>query len=145
MGFMPPAMLQGRPSVHDGDTIRIGKASIRLWGIDAPELRQTCGNVACGYLAREALKDLIGDNTVICSPRGKSHKRVVATCRVKGRDIAQEMMRMGMAFDAPKYSNGYYKVEEAAARSTSRGVWAMDAKHPAQWRACHLKRKQAAC
>jgi endonuclease YncB( thermonuclease family) len=31
-------------SVIDGDTIRIGAATFRLWGIDAPEAKQTCAN-----------------------------------------------------------------------------------------------------
>jgi len=36
-----PALAQ---SVVDGDTIRIGAARFRLWGIDAPEARHTCGD-----------------------------------------------------------------------------------------------------
>jgi endonuclease YncB( thermonuclease family) len=36
-----PALAQ---NVVDGDTIRIGAARFHLWGIDAPEARQTCGD-----------------------------------------------------------------------------------------------------
>ena len=37
--------------IVDGDTIRINKKKIRLYGIDAPELKKTCGWVfvrGCG-------------------------------------------------------------------------------------------------
>ena len=39
----------------DGDTLKIGGQTIRLYGIDAPELKQTCGNWPAGELAQEAL------------------------------------------------------------------------------------------
>ena len=32
----------GTATVIDGDTLRIGATTIRLYGIDAPEKRQTC-------------------------------------------------------------------------------------------------------
>ena len=36
------ADITGKPRVVDGDTIHIGKTKIRLHGIDAPEMKQTC-------------------------------------------------------------------------------------------------------
>ena len=44
----------GKAQVIDGDTIKINKKSIRLYGIDAPEMKQLCKdkykvNYACGY------------------------------------------------------------------------------------------------
>jgi endonuclease YncB( thermonuclease family) len=41
LALASPALAQ---SVVDGDTIRIGAARFRLWGIDAPEARHTCGD-----------------------------------------------------------------------------------------------------
>ncbi len=51
-------------TVIDGDTIKIGKEKIRLFGIDAPEIKQICKNknndpYACGEASRDALRDLI--------------------------------------------------------------------------------------
>src|SRR5690349_17264506 len=51
--------LEGRATVNDGDTITLAGERIRLRGIDAPELDQTCrsseANYACGRRSREAL------------------------------------------------------------------------------------------
>ena len=38
----PVTLIAGHAEVTDGDTLRIGATRIRLTGIDAPELAQTC-------------------------------------------------------------------------------------------------------
>jgi len=53
-------------SVIDGDTIKIGKEKIRLFGIDAPEMKQICKNknndpYACGITSKNFLSYLIED------------------------------------------------------------------------------------
>ena len=56
------AVLSGNADVVDADTIRVNGIPIRLYGIDAPESRQTCeragGSYACGKVATRALADL---------------------------------------------------------------------------------------
>ena len=37
-----PPTLSGSVTVADGDTLRLGSEDIRLTGLDAPELDQTC-------------------------------------------------------------------------------------------------------
>ena len=40
------ATLNGKAEIVDGDTIKVGGLPVRLYGIDAPEGRQTCEQAA---------------------------------------------------------------------------------------------------
>lgn len=139
--------LRGFARVHDGDTIRIGETRVRIWGIDAVELKQICGQgaarVACGKQARAMLESIIARHEVTCAAKGRSYNRVVAVCRVNGVDIGREMVRRGMAFDAVAYSRGHYSADETAARGARAGLWAMPVEEPSHWRACNLPQRRA--
>jgi endonuclease YncB( thermonuclease family) len=115
--------------VIDGDTLVVEGRTVRLWGIDAPELSQTCGGDAvepvwdCGRRSRLLLQALVGSAPVVCETRARHRGRVVAVCAVGGRDIAAAMVSAGMALDDAAYSNGRYSREQAAARRERRGLW----------------------
>lgn len=145
----PPAIV-GRASVIDGDTIEIRGQRIRLWGIDAPESRQTCTRVGetyrCGQEAANALADLLQASTVTCQPQGRPdrYRRVVARCsitRIIGRDVrdridaAEHMVEQGHALDYPRYSRGAYATWQAEAQRDRRGMWAGEFQRPWEWRA----------
>ena len=92
-------------AVTDGDTLRSGDLRIRLWGIDAPELKD-----AGGPEAKQALADLTNGQPLVCDvvDVGK-YGRMIAKCRLPGgADLACEMVRTGHAVDWPKYSGGAY-------------------------------------
>lgn len=120
--------IQGAARVLDGDTIDLAGTRVRLEGIDAPEIGQTCvrhggGSWPCGTAAAEALKRLIGGAQVTCSPQGlDTYGRVLGICRIGGRDIGDEMVRNGLAWAFVKYSASYVN-SEAEARLARRGVW----------------------
>lgn len=98
--------LTGKCYVVDGDTIRIGKVSIRLAGIDAPELEHPWGNKAKWELVNLCKGQII---TAEIEPE-LSYDRLVATCFLPdGRDLSAEMVCRGMALDWPKFSGGKYK------------------------------------
>ena len=124
----PSGPLAGRVRVIDGDTIAIGETRIRLEGIDAPELAQTCqrkwfGTWACGTAATAALTDMIGGKPVSCEPRGlDKYGRTLAVCFLDGRDLNAQMVRQGWAWAFVKYSTSYVK-EEAAAKAEGLGIW----------------------
>ena len=98
--------LTGPCYVVDGDTIRIGKVSIRLAGIDAPELEHPWGKKAKWELIHLCKGQII---TAEIEPE-LSYDRLVATCFLPdGRDLSAEIVSRGMALDWPKFSGGKYK------------------------------------
>lgn len=132
----------GEVYVADGDTIEMDGERIRLWGIDAPELAQSCereeGSFTCGKTAKLALTELIGSGKVLCEPKGKDrYRRTVAVCRVNGLELGAAMVARGWAVDYAAYSHGYYRAEEAAARTARLGIWSARFELPAEWRQRH--------
>ena len=98
--------------VIDGDTIHIGNHKIRFQGINAPELDEPYGKQA-----KWALHKLVNGQTIKAIPNGeKSYDRIVAKCFLEdGRDIAAEMVKMGLALDLPNYPDADYKHLETPA------------------------------
>ena len=100
-------VITGVPSrVYDGDTITINKQNIRLFGIDAPELKEPYG-----FLARDYLRALVKGIEVSCTLTGKTtYQRVVARCYMpSGYEINQLMVEGGVALDCRGYSKGLYR------------------------------------
>ena len=124
--------------VVDGDTLSIGSERVRLWGIDAPEMRQTCyrRDVAfeCGREARRALLQIIRGRDVTCTPVARDrYGRTVARCRAAGDDLGSEMARAGWALDYTRYSGGRYAADQTAAQQAQRGLWAPGVTFTAPW------------
>lgn len=129
--------------VTDGDTLVVGGARIRLFGIDAPESRQECRNAkgttyACGYLAEVALSCLApAGSSISCQIKDVDrYGRLVAVCSVASRagsDLSREMVLAGWAVAYRKYSDRYV-AEEAAAKNGKRGMWAGSFQQPEDWR-----------
>ena len=132
-----PALAESRTAiigaiqVIDGETLEIQNQRIKLWGVDAPELNQTCKNgqdagYDCGKEAASALSQWLTElQPVRCEPRGNDNSgNTIAICYTStGDDIAGWMVRNGYAIDWPKYSNGFYGVSEKQAQSNKSGVW----------------------
>lgn len=132
--------LAGRATVIDGDTLEIRDQRIRLWGVDAPEGRQTCTrggqSYRCGQEAANALDGWISGRTVRCEAVGRPdrYRRIVARCQVAGQDMGGWMVRQGWALDFPRYSRGTYAGDQASAQAGHRGVWAGEFQEPWEWR-----------
>lgn len=62
--------LSGLGQVVDGDSLSVGGISVRLFGIDAPEGKQTCDRDgtpwACGQESANQLRMLVASNRVEC-------------------------------------------------------------------------------
>jgi endonuclease YncB( thermonuclease family) len=115
--------VRGYCYVLDGDTLVIDKCTIRLAGIDAPELDHPWGQKA-----KWALVSLCRNQVVTAEITGElSHGRAVAVCRLEdGRDLAAELVRMGLALDWRKHSGGRYSSLEPA--GSRRRHWRADAR-----------------
>lgn len=142
----PPVLaLEGEAEVVDGDTLRVGAATVRLQGIDAPESSQTCtdrsgGEWACGKSATRALAQLAARGTVRCDPMGKDvYGRILAVCRTGEVDINRQLVLDGWAYAFVKYDSRY-RPEEDAARRAGRGIWRGGSEAPWEWRAGRLAR-----
>ena len=132
------ARIAGPATVTDGDSLRVSGSRIRLFGIDAPESQQTCvaggQRWRCGLSATRALRKAIAGRPVVCTERDRDrYGRIVAVCRVGGRDINAWMVSQGLALAYRKYSRAYV-AQERAAKAARRGLWRGDFVAPWDWR-----------
>ena len=89
---------------------------------------------SCGRDAARALARRIGSRVVACEERDRDrYGRIVAVCRVAGKDVNAWMAAEGWAFAYRRYSMRYVG-EEAAAKAARRGTWRGDVVAPWAWR-----------
>jgi len=117
----------GNARIIDGDTIHIKSNKIRLHGIDAPEIKQTCKIDSeewyCGEQSTKELKKLINKQEVECITNDIDiYKRYVAICSVNQININQWMVKSGWAIAYRYYSTDYI-IEEKYARDNKLGIW----------------------
>ncbi len=129
----------GPATVVDGDTIVVEGEKLRLSGIDAPELDQTCFDAsgtafACGKVARDGLQRMIEGQSVRCVSEGRDrYGRFLARCSLGELDLQAWMVREGLAVSFVRYSN-VYDADEAHARAAGAGLWAGRFVMPWDWR-----------
>ncbi|EAH8539914.1 thermonuclease family protein [Campylobacter upsaliensis] len=141
--------LTGKVSrVIDGDTIEllaktsktnpynhIAKLKIRLYGIDAPELKQAYGKEAKEYLSALVLKQEV---SLIIENKDK-YDRFVGTLFLKGQDINKEMVKNGYAHAYESFSKKYL-AEQADAKMFKLGLWQDEkAVKPSEFRKQQIK------
>jgi len=130
--------LTGTARVVDGDTIEMSGQTLRLIGIDAPELAQPCEREgkpwACGDWSRDALRTRLSGRDLSCSGTEQDrYGRWLVTCRLAGRDLGQLLVRTGVAFAYRRYSDAYVP-DEAKAQREGRGLWAGTTQAPEAFR-----------
>jgi endonuclease YncB( thermonuclease family) len=131
-------------AVQDGDSFVIQQTTIRLDGIDAPELKQNCysadGSIwRCGGEARNQLAKMLRKGDVKCEPRAKDvYGRAIAKCSARDiPDIAEALVREGWAINAAKIGEGKYAAAEEEAKNAKRGIWQGKFDRPTVYRFQH--------
>ena len=121
--------LSGSPRIVDGDTLEIGLTTLRLQGIDAPEVAQPGGRDAVAALAR-----LVEGKLVRCDGTERDdYKRLIAKCYAGDADINAAMVRQGFAWAYVKYSQEYVGLEHAA-KNEQAGIWRGNPEPPWDYR-----------
>lgn len=130
--------LVGDASAADGDSLTLGGQRVRLFGIDAPELDQTCEKDgaawSCGAAAKAQLAQLVSGQRVECRGQGADqYGRTLAVCSVGYGEINRIMVEQGWALAYRQYSEAYI-AEELRAKTGRRGIWASNFVRPSEYR-----------
>lgn len=130
--------ISGVARVMDGDSLELTGTIIRLHGIDAPELAQTCNRNAqtwqCGNDAADLLRQLIDGRQVTCQQQNlDADGRVVAICTVGRINLNKNMVDAGFAIALPQVTDAYVDSEQRA-KEQGLGIWASDFVIPAEYR-----------
>lgn len=129
----------GPLAVIDADTVDVGGVRVRLFGIDAPEIGQTCTDAAgvdwpCGAWAAQQVMALYQGDTAQCvAVDTDRYGRTVARCVVQGLDIGTILVGAGLATAYRDYSTDYVATE-ASAKAQHLGIWAGTMQDPAAYR-----------
>ena len=92
----------GEARVIDGKTLEVAGHRFRLFGVDAPDLAQTCRwpnkVIPCGKVSKTAMMDLVAQTRVVCTPQGGTRAGVrLARRRAGGFDLGGNMVHTGWA------------------------------------------------
>ena len=146
LASMPIAALaqavKGEAQVLGADDLAVGGIRFQLWGIDAPEPIQPCfiDGVAweCGTAAARKLAEISALGPLACVRREDPDRTRrafrYATCvNGQGKDVAEEMVRAGMAYAYRPQAMDYAAAEDAA-RAAKIGIWRGVSQAPWEWR-----------
>ncbi len=142
----PPAFgPDAKVAAIDGDTLRAGNGDeYRIFGIDAPELHQTCKDASgkswlCGRAAKAKLTTLMKAGNVNCEAKATDrYNRIVALCSAQGvPDLGEQLVRDGYAIDLGGEAGNPYSDAETEAKDAKRGIWRGTFDRPSDWRQAH--------
>ena len=124
-------------TVTDGDGFMAVGLRMRLLGIDAPEIDQSCWDDKgkdwpCGKRARRRLVELLRSGRVeIFLHQVDIYGRFLVTCLANGKDVNETLVREGLAI---AYCDDRYREAEQEACRHRRGIWRGSFEEPASWR-----------
>ena len=132
--------ISGPLQVIEGDLLQVGDTFVRLYAIDAPEMKQTCEGKTrvypCGVIAKTGLMDLTaGLQSITCHPTGKMLNGIIVAMCIdpQGFDLSQQMLYTGWALALPDAENRFHSIQQKAEKA-KRGLWKGHVERPWRWR-----------
>lgn len=131
--------LTGRARVISGDRLVLAGETLKLDGIEAPEVGQTCARPGarrwrCGVAAEQALEHLVRRARVTCETGSKTlGGHTLARCTVGGKDVAEALVLSGHVFAMEGFF-APYAAQEADARARKAGIWRGSPERPSAFR-----------
>ena len=146
-GFDPTRLpvIYGSAKVISGDSLRIQGINFRLFGIDAPEMNQSCSSAQgrayqCGAASAKWLRDWIQDNELECRIMQQDQNgNMVGICMLGDYDIGAALVNAGWAVAYAKYSQIYVPYQMQAEQNR-RGLWQGSFYMPWDWRNIQTKK-----
>ena len=128
--------ISGNAQIIDGDTIKINSKKIRLYGIDAPELKQMCKkpyltiifftftkDYPCGKISTQKLQKKINNKVITCKILDiDRYKRLIGECYKRNLNLNSWLVSNGYAVAYRKYSKKYIS-NEINAKNEKKGLW----------------------
>ena len=139
MEFAPGDSVSGVAEAEEGDILSIGGRTLRLYGIDAPELGQICRDrrgrsYDCGAAARNVLTRFLTGRALDCEVYANTIDGLeTGRCFAGATDIGGLMVQSGWAFSYRAFSHRYASAE-ARAQAGRRGFWEGRVQRPWVWR-----------
>lgn len=132
----------GKARVIDANSIDIAGQRIGLFGIDAPDAKQTClaagRRYDCGRNAGFALSQIVGRHWVYCHEKGRDgNGAILAVCNLAGEAGPENnatMVDTGWALADRNVPNTHYPRLEEKARQAKAGLWQGLFVAPWEWR-----------
>ena len=126
--------------VFDGDTFELEGQEVRLFGVDAFELNQSCLDGRgepwrCGIAAKAALAERVEGRSLSCVTLEEDRDgRYLARCTLPdGTDLGGYLIENGLALADPDRPE-VYAAEQASAKRSGSGAWGGTFMPPWQFR-----------
>jgi endonuclease YncB( thermonuclease family) len=137
-------------AVADGDSMkvrcdeRVGAISVRLAGIDAPELAHKALQIAEQPGGRESRSSLLalclGKPSTVHQTATDQYKRMIANVECDGINVNAEQVRRGQAWAYMASKRSKLPALEASARESGVGLWSQPSPiRPSLWRKMGLQ------
>jgi len=141
--YFPGQEIVGTAIAYDGHSLAVEGHAIRLDGVDAPGLLQTCTIKGvpwrCGEKAYRRLASLVKGRKVVCRVTEQVGSGAAAVCSSREvKDLAEVMVREGLAVPNG-HDRGRYSGPVAGAKQSRAGMWVGEFESPKIWRSANVR------